>query len=117
MMKSQWMLILAFIFALIIAVFAVINVDPVEVNFVFGKTQTPLILVILFSTLFGGLTVGSLGIVRVFVLQRKVKQYEKQLEGINGRTMDSEAPEDTRSSDSSYFTTTEEKQPTDKPLA
>ncbi|URN96611.1 MAG: lipopolysaccharide assembly protein LapA domain-containing protein [Candidatus Pristimantibacillus lignocellulolyticus] len=82
-MKSQWMLLLAFVFALVIAVFAVINVEPVEVNFFFGHTSTPLILVILFSTLFGGLTVGALGLVRVYVLQRKVKQYEKQLAGFN----------------------------------
>ena len=82
-MKSQWMLLLAFVFALVIAVFAVINVEPVQVNFFFGQTSTPLILVILFSTLFGGLTVGALGLVRVYVLQRKVKQYEKQLAGMN----------------------------------
>ncbi|MCR8657324.1 LapA family protein [Paenibacillus endoradicis] len=82
-MKSQWMLLLAFVFALVIAVFAVINVEPVQVNFFFGQTSTPLILVILFSTLFGGLTVGALGLVRVYVLQRKVKQYEKQLSGFN----------------------------------
>lgn len=82
-MKSQWMLLLAFVFALVIAIFAVINVEPVKVNFFFGQTSTPLILVILFSTLFGGLTVGALGLVRVYVLQRKVKQYEKQLASLN----------------------------------
>jgi len=78
-MKSQWMLISAFIFALIIATFAVINVEAVEVNFLVTKTSTPLILVIIFSTLIGGLAVGSLGLFKVFVLQRKVKQLEKQL--------------------------------------
>lgn len=78
-MKSQWMLISALFFALIIAVFAVINVDAVEVNFLFATTSTPLILVIIFSTLFGGLAVGSLGLFRVFVLQRKVKHLEKQV--------------------------------------
>ena len=82
-MKSQWMLLLAFLFALIIAIFAVINVEPVQVNFLFGQTSIPLILVILFSTLFGGLTVGALGLVRVFVLQRQVKQYKKQLASLN----------------------------------
>lgn len=112
MMKSQWYLILAFLFALIIAVFAVINVDPVEVNFFFGKTQTPLILVILFSTLFGGLTAGSLGIVRVFVLQRKVKQYEKQLSG-SSKILDDTEDDPSSASD---FATTDEKKSEDKPL-
>jgi len=78
-MKSQWTLILGLLFALIIAIFAVINVEAVEVNYLVGSTSTPLILVIMISTLFGGLAVGLLGMFRVFVLQRKVKQLEKQL--------------------------------------
>ncbi|MFC6333631.1 lipopolysaccharide assembly LapA domain-containing protein [Paenibacillus septentrionalis] len=81
-MKSQWMLILGLLFALIIAVFAVINVDAVQVNYLFGSTSTPLILVIMISTLFGGLAVGSLGMIRVFMLQRKLKQLEKQLHDV-----------------------------------
>lgn len=109
-MKSQWMLLLAFVFALIIAVFAVINVEPVEVNFLFGKTSTPLILVILFSTLFGGLTVGALGLVRVYVLQRKVKQYEKQLSALG---IDHSAPVDevVSNKNEKEFTTDQEKDP------
>lgn len=78
-MKSQWTLILGLLFALIIAIFAVINVEAVQVNYLVGSTSTPLILVIMISTLFGGLAVGSLGMFRFFVLQRKVKQLEKQL--------------------------------------
>ncbi|MEF2244284.1 LapA family protein [Paenibacillus sp. IITD108] len=82
-MKGQGMLIAAFAFALLIAIFAVINVEAVQVNFLFAKTTTPLILVILASTLLGGLTVGSFGLLRELKLQRKVKQLEKQLAGIN----------------------------------
>ena len=82
-MKGQGTLIAAFAFALLIAIFAVINVEAVQVNFLFAKTTTPLILVILASTLLGGLTVGSIGLLRELKLQRKVKQLEKQLAGIN----------------------------------
>lgn len=78
-MKMQWILISALVFALITAVFAVVNVDPVQVNFMFVTTSTPLILVILTSTLLGGLIVGLFGMVRQYKLQRKVKQLEKQL--------------------------------------
>lgn len=78
-MKGQGMLISAFLFALVIAVFAVINVEAVQVNFLFAKTTTPLILVILVSTLLGGLTVGSFGIVRQIRLQRTIKALEKQI--------------------------------------
>ncbi|MCR2803471.1 LapA family protein [Paenibacillus soyae] len=78
-MKGQGMLISAFAFALVIAVFAVINVEQVQVNFLFAKTTTPLILVILVSTLLGGLTVGLFGMLRIFRLQRTVKSLEKRI--------------------------------------
>lgn len=78
-MKLQWILISALLFALITAVFAVVNVEPVLVNFMFAQTSTPLILVILTSTLLGGLIVGLFGMVRQYTLQRKVRQLEKQL--------------------------------------
>lgn len=78
-MKGQGMLISAFAFALIIAVFAVINKDQVQVNFLFAKMTTPLILVILVSTLLGGLTVGLFGMIRIFRLQRNVKSLEKRI--------------------------------------
>ncbi|MCY9662560.1 lipopolysaccharide assembly protein LapA domain-containing protein [Paenibacillus chondroitinus] len=79
-MKMQWILICALIFALLTAVFAVVNVEPVQVNFIFAQTSTPLILVILTSTLLGGLIVGLFGMVRQYKLNRKVKHLEKQLQ-------------------------------------
>ncbi|RJE87640.1 DUF1049 domain-containing protein [Paenibacillus sp. 1011MAR3C5] len=78
-MKGQGILISAFAFALVIAVFAVINVDQVQVNFLFAKTNTPLILVILVSTLLGGLTVGLFGMLRIYKLQKTVKALEKRV--------------------------------------
>lgn len=47
-MNAQVYVILAIIFVIIIAVFAVINVDPVAVNYLFWTQESPLILVILF---------------------------------------------------------------------
>ncbi|WP_051353128.1 LapA family protein [Thalassobacillus devorans] len=73
-MKGQYYWILALIFALLIAVFAVINVDPVEVNYLFGSGEAPLILVILISVLMGGIVTATLGAVRVYRLQREVKK-------------------------------------------
>lgn len=79
-MKFQWTLLFGFLFALIVAVFAVINVDNVTVNYLFGESQWPLILVILGSVLMGGLIVGSVGIVRIYSLQRQVKILKKENE-------------------------------------
>jgi lipopolysaccharide assembly protein A len=80
MMKGQWGLLVAILFALIIALFSVFNVDPVTVNYLFGEARWPLILVILGSVLMGGLMVGSIGLVRVYRLQRTVKRLERELE-------------------------------------
>jgi lipopolysaccharide assembly protein A len=77
-MKFQWTLLLGIIFALIVAVFAVINVDPVTVNYMFGQAEWPLILVILGSVLMGGIIIGSVGLFRLYVVQRKFKALEKE---------------------------------------
>lgn len=76
-MKFQWSLLIALIFAVIVAIFAVVNVDDVPVNYVFGSAQLPLILVILGSALLGAFISGSVAIFRSFVYQRRVKQLEK----------------------------------------
>ncbi|MGK7377864.1 LapA family protein [Planococcus sp. 1R117A] len=52
-MKYRAFAILSLIFAVIIIVFAVANIDPVPVNYLFGEAQWPLILVILGSALLG----------------------------------------------------------------
>ncbi|WP_248924855.1 LapA family protein [Paenibacillus hamazuiensis] len=91
-MKTQWILISTLVFALVTAVFAVINVEKVRVNFLFAETDLPLILVILGSTLLGGLIVGTFGIVRQFKLQRTIKQFEKQLLAWQNATGLSEPP-------------------------
>ncbi|UOR12208.1 LapA family protein [Halobacillus amylolyticus] len=79
-MKGQTYIILALIFALLIAVFAVINVDPVEVNYLFGTGEAPLILVIIGSVLMGVLITASAGAVRFFRLQRENRSLKNQLE-------------------------------------
>lgn len=79
-MKFQWTLLLSLLFAIIIALFAVNNVAAVPVSYVFGTSDWPLILVILGSALLGVLLSGTVAIYRSFVLARKLKQLEKELE-------------------------------------
>lgn len=78
-MRLQWSLILGLIFALLTAVFAVINVDPVQVNFGFDVVSIPLILVILGCALIGGVIVGSYGIFRQYKLQKQIKALNAEL--------------------------------------
>ncbi|GGJ78625.1 putative integral membrane protein [Anoxybacillus voinovskiensis] len=77
-MKMQWNLLFAMLFALVVAIFAVANVNAVSVNYLFGKTEWPLILIILGSTAMGGLIVASFGFFRIFQLQRQVKVLSKE---------------------------------------
>ncbi|WP_082865618.1 LapA family protein [Paenibacillus crassostreae] len=85
-MKIQWSLIAGLIFALITALFAVINVDPVQVNFYFSEVSIPLILLILGCVLIGGLIVGSFGIYRQYKLQREVKRLTNELNKVMTET-------------------------------
>lgn len=78
-MKLQWLLLIGLIFAVIIAVFAVVNVEDVPVNYVFGEAEWPLILVILASALLGFLLSSVLAIMRNYQLQRKIKALQKEV--------------------------------------
>lgn len=78
MNKQQWTIILAFIFVLIVSVFAVINVRPVEVHYLFGTAEWPLILVIIGSVLMGGLIVAFAGIFQIVKLKRELKALKSE---------------------------------------
>lgn len=77
-MKGQWGLVVALVFALIIAVFSVVNVDPVQVNYVFGTAEWPLVLVILGSVLMGAILVLGFGMVKYYKLRRELKRLQKE---------------------------------------
>jgi uncharacterized integral membrane protein len=89
-LKIQGLIISALLFAVVTAIFAVINVDPVKVNFLFATTETPLILAILIAALLGGLTVGLFGFIRQFRQQRHIRQLEKQLEALKNVAAEAE---------------------------
>ncbi|GAE26698.1 hypothetical protein JCM9140_2785 [Halalkalibacter wakoensis JCM 9140] len=73
-MRGQWSLILGLIAAVLIAVFAVVNVEAVRVNYVFGTADWPLILVILGSVLMGAIIVGAVGMFKIYQLQAEMKR-------------------------------------------
>lgn len=76
-MKAQTGLIMGLILALIIAVFAVINVNSVEVNLLFGTGEWPLIIVILVSVLLGAMVAGFLSMFRIYKLKAEVRRLRK----------------------------------------
>ncbi|SDM55481.1 Uncharacterized integral membrane protein [Fictibacillus solisalsi] len=78
-MKAQGYLIFGLLFALLIAVFAVVNGNDVSFNYIFGTVKWPLVLVILGSAAVGGLAVGFFGILKVVQLRNRVRRLESQL--------------------------------------
>lgn len=81
-MKTQWSLLLAILFIFLVAFFAVINVEPVEVDYFFGKAQWPLILVILGSVLAGVVIMGSVGARKIYALKREIRQLRKEKDAL-----------------------------------
>jgi len=78
-MKGQTYVILTFVFVILIAIFAVTNVESVEVNYFFWKRESPLILLILFSVLMGGLLTMVAGSIKYFNLQRENRQLAENI--------------------------------------
>lgn len=72
-MRGQTYVIIAIIFVILVAIFAVMNVSPVQVTYFFWQVESPLILVILFSVLMGGIITAAVGMVRMFKMQREIK--------------------------------------------
>ncbi|MCM2676539.1 LapA family protein [Alkalicoccobacillus plakortidis] len=90
-MRGQSAFIIGIIAAIIIAVFAVINVDAVPVNYLFGTSEWPLILVILGSVFLGAAVAGAMGMVRILKLQSEVKRLRAG-NSISGSSSDTTTP-------------------------
>ena len=78
-MKNQTYVILALIFIIFISVFSVLNVNPVEVNYLFWKGETPLVFVILISVLLGGILTTAVGTGKFISLRRENKQLKHKI--------------------------------------
>ncbi|MBD8037275.1 DUF1049 domain-containing protein [Solibacillus sp. A46] len=79
-MKIQWTLVIGLIFAIIIAIFATVNVDSVPVNYIFGEANWPLILVILGSVLVGFIISFCFSAFRMLGSKRQSKLVKKELD-------------------------------------
>jgi len=74
-----FVLILALVFALIVAVFALQNADPVAVRILWMVTEVPLVLIIFGSVLAGAAIVFLLALRREYVYRRKQPKPEDKL--------------------------------------
>ncbi|WP_342505284.1 lipopolysaccharide assembly protein LapA domain-containing protein [Sporosarcina sp. FSL K6-2383] len=78
-MKFQWNLLLGLLFAIIIALFAIFNIEAVQVNYIFGAAELPLVLVILFSALLGAAVSGFVAMFRAVQSNHRVKELQKEI--------------------------------------
>lgn len=78
-MKFQWTWFFALLFAILIAVFSVANVAAVPVNYVFGKTEWPLVLVILGAALLGAIISGLIAIFRSIFMKKRMNELLKEI--------------------------------------
>ncbi|MGX7395318.1 LapA family protein [Carnobacterium mobile] len=78
-MKKQWGTVLAIILVLLIALFAVLNVADVPVNFGFALVTWPLIMVILGSLFIGALITVLIATSTAYRTKKKIKNYESDL--------------------------------------
>ncbi len=84
-MKKQWGTIAAIILIVIVAFFAVINVDSVPVNFGFTVVTWPLIMIILGSLLIGALATVLMSVGTTYKNKKDLKQGKKELEAAEKR--------------------------------
>ncbi|WP_336824366.1 MULTISPECIES: lipopolysaccharide assembly protein LapA domain-containing protein [Sporosarcina] len=78
-MRFQWGLLVGLLFAIVIAVFAIVNVEAVKVNYLFGTAQIPLILVILIMALLGAAISGIVGMFRSVHMTRQINELKKEM--------------------------------------
>lgn len=85
-MKAQTAFIIGVVAAIIIAVFAVMNVESVPVNLLFVEAKWPLILVILGSVLLGAIVAGAMSVLKVHQQKLEIKRLRAsiQSESVNG---------------------------------
>ncbi|MGG3998952.1 LapA family protein [Anoxybacillus kestanbolensis] len=78
--KGQRNIILGLIFALLVALFSIANIQNVEVNYIVGYFETPLVIVILGSVTLGALIVFLVGGWKFVKMRNYTKKLGKEME-------------------------------------
>jgi len=79
-MRKQWNRVLLVILILVVVIFSVLNVDPVNINFGFTTVEMPLVVVII-GTLLIGLLIAVIGSTSMVLKERNEKRkLRKQLD-------------------------------------
>ncbi|MGB4682720.1 MAG: LapA family protein [Firmicutes bacterium] len=80
---GSWLIVLALLFSLLIAIFAAANYQPVSVNYLFGEVQLPLIVLIIGAAAAGALVtvlIGLYGSIRTALQLRSGRKRQEELQ-------------------------------------
>lgn len=88
MQKNQLLFIVSLVFAIIVTLFALINANPVVINFYFYKIEASLALIILLSAILGAIIVTTLGIASHFRFKNEIKRLSKDKEELTQKNQD-----------------------------
>ncbi|WP_261805806.1 LapA family protein [Lapidilactobacillus luobeiensis] len=78
-MKKQTSFIIGLVLALIVVVFAVLNVEPTVINFGFAKVKLPLIIILILALIVGALIALLLSTTGSISRKREQKQLSQEL--------------------------------------
>ncbi len=87
---SQFGVILALIFSLIIAIFAIANNQPIEVNYLYGKAEVSAIVVILGAAILGALVIFLLSVIRQIRFSFQIRNLRSEVELYKNRSFELE---------------------------
>ncbi len=76
-MKNQWRIVLTILLVIVVAAFAILNVESVPVSFGFTTVHWPLILILLVSILIGAVLMILFSTITVFQHNRAYKDLEQ----------------------------------------
>lgn len=77
-MKDQWRIVITILLIIIVAIFAILNVDSVPVSFGFTTVHWPLILILLVSILIGAILMMLFSTINTVQHNRAYKTLEKK---------------------------------------
>lgn len=76
-MKNQWRIVLTILLVIVVAIFAILNVESIPVSFGFTTVHWPLILILLVSILIGAVLMILFSTITVFQHNRAYKELEQ----------------------------------------
>lgn len=85
MMKKQWTTVFLILIALIVVLFAVLNVDPIAINFGFTIIEMPLAVILIVTLLIGVLMAVLLSTGIILNYKSEEKKLRKEIEAVEAQ--------------------------------